>query len=78
MPRGISKRQLEHLVHSFSLMLQMYISAGKGLIKKVTEQIVYLAFSMHVDLCLIFCDLHVQCMNRHLKKLHYLYRTLSD
>ncbi len=29
-----------------------YISAGKGLIKKLDEQIVYLAFSMHV--CLIY------------------------
>ncbi len=43
------------IFHYFHSCSNLYISAGKGLIKKVNEQIVYLAFSVHV--CLILYDL---------------------
>ncbi len=42
------------IFHLFSLMFKLYISVGKGLIKKLTEQIVYLA----VYACVILMILH--------------------
>ncbi len=61
----------------FSLCSNFYISAGKGLIKKLTEQIVYLAF--YVYTCLILYSINVlYCRYMKTSTISTFHRTLSD